>query len=78
MGPQRHNYWRHSEERYIFKNFCSLNSKKEEKSSDQIQEEGWEVQDGSTRVRRVVNSGQMLPVEEGGKEEGGLGGDLGM
>ncbi len=42
---------------------------KEEQSSDQNQEEGWEVQDGSTRVRRVVNSGQPLTVEEGGTSE---------
>jgi len=38
-------------------------------SSDQIQEEGWEVQDGFTHVRRVVNSGEPLKVEEGGKRE---------
>jgi len=33
------------------------------KSLDQNQEEGWEVQDGSTRVRRVVNSGQQWKRE---------------
>lgn len=27
------------------------------------------MQDGSTRVRRVVNSGQPITVEEGGKRE---------
>lgn len=33
--------------------------------------------DGSTHVRRVVNSGKTIN-SEGGKEEGGLGGDKGM
>lgn len=39
---------------------------KQAQSSDQIQEEGWEVQDGSTRVRKVVNSGATLMVAAGG------------
>jgi len=45
--------------------FCFLNykKKKEEQSLDLNQEEGWEVQDGSTRVRRVVNSGQQWKRE---------------
>lgn len=54
----------------IFQIFVFRNDKKEEQSLTQSQEEGWEVQDGSTRLRRVVNSG--LPIitgEEGGERE---------
>lgn len=38
---------------------------------DQNQEEGWEVQDGSTRIRKVVNSGHILTEVEG-EGEGSL------
>lgn len=42
-----------------FSDFCFLNYNNEEQSLDQNQEEGWEVQDGSTRIRKVVNSGYI-------------------
>lgn len=64
--PQRHNRWWHSDMELFFKFLFLKLQLKQAQSSDQIHEEGWEVQDGSTRVRRVVNSGGTLLVVEGG------------
>lgn len=68
VEPLRRNRWWQSDEELFFKFFCFWNYNLNKRNApDQIQEEGWEVQDGSTRVRRVVNSGETLTVAEGGR-----------
>lgn len=75
VEPQRRKRCWQSDMELFFQFFCFSNYNLNKRNApDQIQEEGCEVQDGSTRVRRVVNSGEMLMVAG----EGDLGGDEGM